>query len=214
LLARCTNMLSGINETWNTATAVPVRGDSMSLEAVCQSNSSTQWSQFLGARGMTGVYGDANSADALQTIRVRLQALVAVPFRTDVQGAICVAWFEWERNVDELRKAYDQILNLPPSDLRLVQAAIAAEMRLAGPFSRVASKTSPAVERIRRLYANAAKLAPAKADIEFWLSYVQFERDTARNARRAADVQWLANRTLPVELRTAFQERYTVLNMC
>jgi U3 small nucleolar RNA-associated protein 6 len=214
LLARCDNVLSSAEGTWKTPSNGTASGDSMSLEALRASNSPKLWSEYLAGYGMTVAEADADSAKTLIEIRVGLLAAVSGPFRTSEQRDICLVWFEWERNLDELRKAYDFVLSLPPSDLRLVRAAIAAELRLAGIISRTASKTNPVIQRIRALYLKGTNLTSAISDVDFWLSYAQFERDIARDARRAADVQWTASRTLPKELKTDLQERCTLLNLC
>jgi hypothetical protein len=91
--------------------------------------------------------------------------------------------------------------------LALCEAAISAELRLAS------ADTQPVVPRVRALFRRAASLPDAKENVDFWLNYFKFERDTARDATLAANTLWSAKRTLLRSQQATFDEKCILMNL-
>jgi hypothetical protein len=167
--------------------------------------SAKDWSAYLSTTG-AAAFG-AEDASLLASIRAELQKVAAVPFRSAEQERICSAWLGWERDVDALREACGHLFRMPPSSLALCEAAISAELRLAS------ADTQPVVPRVRALFRRAASLPDAKENVDFWLNYFKFERDTARDAALAANTLWSAKRTLLRSQQATFDEKCILMNL-
>jgi hypothetical protein len=185
--------------------------EKLTLATVSVASCPQLWTQFLDGPGrqVIGLQDKSLAND----IRASLKRAGAVPFRTDNQDAICTAWMRWEFDVDALRVACDFLFKLPPLSDKLLLAAIDAELRLMTIGETSPSGRLTSYERIREMYGKGTSIQSLILDADFWLRFVQFERDIVRDAKRAADVQWRAKRCLSKEQFTVFEERLILLNM-
>lgn len=183
-------------------------GVSPSIEDLKREQLASKWATFLqGPKVMDLV--EANDGADICAIRSALEETsAAVPFRNAEQERICLEWFRWESDIAQLRRAYAVALSVPPVTMILTKSAIEAEIRLGGEIL-----TEESVDSIRKLFGRASDLGEAANDVDFWLHYLRFERGSARDASRAATVQWKANHTLAKGLRSSFREQCVLMNM-
>lgn len=168
-------------------------------------SSAEEWALFLANNNeQLLMEGDPEQVDI---IRAALLKATVLPFRTKEQEKICVLWFQWERDDHKLREAYRSVMSMPPASLVILQGAASAELELAGP------NAASAVPFVRKLFSQASLLSDVKSDVEFWLAYFCFERDTAGDAAMASRVSWSAKRSMDASRATLFEERCTLLNL-
>jgi hypothetical protein len=208
LCARCESVLLAIGQRHSEVDEIVGLA---SLADVSAKNCPRAWARFLSSFGVQAL--EADDKASLDEIRAHLKRNAAILFRSQGQEAICIAWLEWERDVDCLRTAYNLLLGLPPLAGSILVAAINAELRVLSLRKGCTHDASITFERIRLLYKKGVSIPSLTSDVEFWLRYVCFERDLVKNASNAAAVQWKARRILSTEMVTVFDERVMLLNV-
>lgn len=180
----------------------------LTLEDVKEAQLAARWASYLQSAEVV-TFLESNDASSLGAIRSALkETAAAVPFRSAEQERICLQWFQWERDVTQLRHACSAVLSVPPVTMKLLRGAIEAEVRFVS-----GQPSDDTLANARKLFAKAAVLGDAAVDIDFWLYYLRFERDIARNASLAAAVQWKAGNTLAKKCQSGFQEQCILINM-
>lgn len=149
------------------------------------------------------------------TVHEAVQNICFVPYRTEDHDQAVRLYLSKESESDTLCQMAGKLLSLPPVDMKTIRAVIDAQMRLwnANGGSDPSGARVQLISEIRRLFVRGASLPKAGTDLEFWLSYLQFERQFVRNAVETNSVNSKAMRTLNVELRESFIERQMLSNL-
>lgn len=146
-----------------------------------------------------------------------LKSKALVPFRQVDQERVLCAWISAESNYNRLHEICEALLSMPPLTALSLQSGIRSQMKLqarlrkAGKWS--ADDHDKMLSQTRKLFAAAVGFPAARADVDLWLDYTDFERRIARDAKQASVVNWKAMKTLDRTSAELFNERQMLRNL-
>lgn len=119
-----------------------------------------------------------------------------VPFRSGGQDEVLSMYFSKEVDVSRVVAMCKAMLSLPPITMKSMLAATKAILLLEANGDHYQGIETENSLLVRKIFRKACQLPEAKTNINFWISYINFEQQIARDAPEASAVHAKALRTI------------------
>lgn len=170
----------------------------MTLKEVAQNGTLAAWSYYLEKSK------DMRNAERVK-VRKALTETIAIPFRNDEKDQVAALWVKWEDDLKMLVECVSKIMALPPQSERFLRACAIALKR----FLRTVEdeRRSICIASLGKVYEKLVALPAAKSDIDLWIEYVEFERDTRMDNTKSSSLEWKAKKILSATKAELFTEK-------
>lgn len=143
---------------------------------------------------------------------------VLIPFRGIIAEKIIHMYLSREKSVERVREFSNFMITIPPFTMQSLRAAIDAELRFQNELLKDNNELSQKgseqmIVQSRKLFKAASSVSAAERDVDFWLTYIDFERRIASNSKESTMVSWKALKVLKRDLHEVFTERQTLRNL-